>query len=235
MALPKIKTPEFPLVVPSTNKEITYRPFLVGEEKVLLMALESEDEKQAYNAVMRLVHSCTNGEIGNPHDPLFDIEYAFLKIRGKSVAETIEVSVLCPDDKETRTNISLNTDEIECLVDANFSNEIELNDEFTVIMRYPTVQDTLSVSSVESETEKAFFIIKNCIESIVVGEETYHRVDISKKELDEFFESMTNNMFEKLQQFFMNMPKLRHEIEVTNPNTQVTSTVVLEGLADFFV
>ena len=127
-----------------------------------------------------------------------------LKIRGKSV-ETIEVSVLCPDDEETRTDVSLNTDDIECLVDANFSNEIELNDEFTVIMRYPTVQDTLSVSSVKSETEKAFFIIKNCIESIVVGEETYHRVDISNKELDEFFESMTNNMFEKLQQFFMNI------------------------------
>ena len=112
MALPKIKTPEFILEVPSTLEEITYRPFLVGEEKVLLMALESEDAKQTYNAVMRLVHSCTNGLVGNPHDPIFDIEFAFLKIRGKSVAETIELNILCPDDKSTRVPVSLNTDDI---------------------------------------------------------------------------------------------------------------------------
>ena len=234
MALPKIKTPEFILEVPSTLEEITYRPFLVGEEKVLLMALESEDAKQTYNAVMRLVHSCTNGLVGNPHDPIFDIEFAFLKIRGKSVAETIELNILCPDDKSTRVPVSLNTDDIECMVDSDHSNEVQLNDEFKIKMRYPTIQDTLAVQNINSDTESAFYIIKNCIDSIEVGDEVYNRVDISGKELDEFFDSMTNDMFAKMQAFFESMPKLRHELEVTNPNTQVTSTVLLEGLADFF-
>ena len=234
MALPKIKTPEYPLKVPSTGEEITYRPFVVGEEKVLLMALESEDQKQIYNAVMNLVLACTNGLVGKPNDPVFDIEYTFLKIRGKSVSETIEVEILCPDDNETRVPISLNTDDIEILVDDNHNAEIELNDEFKIVMRYPTVKDTLSVMNINSTTESAFVIIKNCIDTIIVGEEIYNRVDISQKELDEFFNSMTQDMFEKLQTFFESMPKLRHELEVTNPKTEVTSTITMEGLADFF-
>jgi hypothetical protein len=234
MALPKITTPTYTLKQPSTGEEIEYRPFLVGEEKILLMAMETDDEKQIYTAVMKLVNSCTNGLIGSIKDPTFDIEYSFLKIRGKSVAETIELSILCPDDNESHVSVALNTDDIEILVDENHTNEITLNDEFKVIMRYPTVKDTLSVVDIKSDTESAFSIIKNCIDTIIVNDEIYNRVDISNKELNDFFDSMTQKMLEDMQEFFSSMPKLRQEIEVTNPNTNVTSSVVLEGLSDFF-
>ena len=234
MALPKIKTPEYYLVVPSTGQEITYRPFLVGEEKILLMALESEDEKQIYSSLMNIVQACTNGIVGKPSDPVFDLEYVFLKIRGKSVSESIKLNILCPDDEKTYVESTLNTDDIQVLVEENHKNEIELNDEFKVIMKYPSVKDTMDAGKFTSDTEKGFYVIKNCIETIVVGEDIYNKVDISQKELDEFFDSMTQDMFVSLQEFFEGMPSLKHDIEITNPNTNVTSTVTMEGLKDFF-
>ena len=233
MALPKITAPTYKMIRPSTGEEIEYRPFLVGEEKILLMASETEDPRQISNAVLKLVHSCTYGSIGDKNDPMFDIEYAFLKIRGKSVAETMEINLICQDDGKTEVPYEINTDNIEILVDENHSKEIKLNDDFTLIMRYPTAQDSINVSGMSGVTETSFTIAQNCIETIIHGEESYNKVDLSKKELQEFFESLTQEMFQKVQDFFDTMPKLRHEVEIENPNTKVKSTVVLEGLASF--
>jgi hypothetical protein len=233
MALPTITTPTYTLKQPSTGEEIEYRPFLVGEEKILLMAMETDDEKQIYPAILKLVNACTNGKMGKKKDAMFDIEFAFLRIRGKSIAESIELTLTCPDDGETEVEYTLNTEDVEVLVDDAHSREIELNEDFNLVMRYPNVKDTLDAEKITSDTEKTFFIIKNCIDIVHYKDETYNRVDLSNKELDDFFNSMTQGMFETVGEFFTNMPKLKHEIEVENPNTKVKSTIVLEGLADF--
>ena len=233
MALPTITTPTYTLKQPSTGEEIEYRPFLVGEEKILLMAMETDDEKQIYPAILKLVNACTNGKMGKKKDAMFDIEFAFLRIRGKSIAESIELTLTCPDDGETEVEYTLNTEDVEVLVDDAHSREIELNEDFNLVMRYPNVKDTLDAEKITSDTEKTFFIIKNCIDIVHYKEETYNRVDLSNKELDDFFNSMTQAMFENLQKFFINLPRLKHEIEVENPNTKVKSTILLEGLSDF--
>ena len=233
MALPTITTPTYTLKQPSTGEEIEYRPFLVGEEKILLMAMETDDEKQIYPAILKLVNACTNGKMGKKKDAMFDIEFAFLRIRGKSIAESIELTLICPDDGETEVGYTLNTEDVEVLVDDTHSKEIELDEDFNLVMIYPNVKDTLDAEKITSDTEKTFFIIKNCIDIVHYKDETYNRVDLSNKELDDFFNSMTQGMFETVGEFFTNMPKLKHEIEVENPNTKVKSTIVLEGLADF--
>ena len=233
MALPTITTPTYTFKQPSTGEEIEYRPFLVGEEKILLMAMETDDEAQIYPAILKLVNACTNGKMGKKKDAMFDIEFAFLRIRGKSIAESIELTLTCPDDGETEVEYTLNTEDVEVLVDDAHSREIELNEDFNLVMRYPNVKDTLDAEKITSDTEKTFFIIKNCIDIVHYKDETYNRVDLSNKELDEFFNSMTQAMFETVQEFFTSMPKLKHEIEVENPNTKVKSTILLEGLADF--
>ena len=233
MALPTITTPTYTMVKPSTGEEIEYRPFLVGEEKLLLMAMETDDETQIYPAILKLVNACTNGKMGKKKDAMFDIEFAFLRIRGKSISESIELTITCTDDYETQVEYTLNTEDVGILVDDTHTTNIELNEDFSLVMRYPTVKDTLDAEKITSDTEKTFFIIKNCIDIVHYKDETYNRVDLSNKELDEFFNSMTQAMFETVQQFFTTMPKLKHEIEVENPNTKVKSTILLEGLADF--
>jgi hypothetical protein len=233
MALPTITTPTYILKKPSTGEKIDYRPFLVGEEKLLLMAMETDDETQIYPAILKLVNACTNGKMGKKKDAMFDIEFAFLRIRGKSISESIELTITCTDDYETQVEYTLNTEDVGILVDDTHTTNIELNEDFSLVMRYPTVKDTLDAEKITSDTEKTFFIIKNCIDIVHYKDETYNRVDLSNKELDDFFNSMTQAMFETVQQFFTTMPKLKHEIEVENPNTKVKSTMVLEGLADF--
>jgi len=233
MALPTITTPTYILKKPSTGEKIDYRPFLVGEEKILLMAMETEDEQQIYPAILRLVNACTNGKIGSKKDAMFDIEFCFLRIRGKSISESIDLTLTCPDDGKTEVEYTLNTEDVGILVDDTHTTNIELNEDFSLVMRYPNVKDTLDAEKITSDTEKTFFIIKNCIDIVHYKDETYNRVDLSNKELDEFFNSMTQAMFETVQEFFTSMPKLKHEIEVENPNTKVKSTILLEGLADF--
>ena len=233
MALPTITTPTDILKKPSTGEKIDYRPFLVGEEKILLMAMESEDEQQIYPAILRLVNACTNGKIGSKKDAMFDIEFCFLRIRGKSISESIDLTLTCPDDGKTEVEYTLNTEDVGILVDDTHTTNIELNEDFSLVMRYPNVKDTLDANKIKSATEKTFFMIKNCIDIVNHKEETYNRVDLSIKELDDFFNSLTQQMFEKLQDFFTTMPRLKHEIKIENPNTKVTSTMVLEGLGDF--
>jgi hypothetical protein len=178
-------------------------------------------------------HKYTNGKMGKKKDAMFDIEFAFLRIRGKSISESIELTITCTDDYETQVEYTLNTEDVGILVDDTHTTNIELNEDFSLVMRYPNVKDTLDANKIKSATEKTFFMIKNCIDIVNHKEETYNRVDLSIKELDDFFNSLTQQMFEKLQDFFTTMPRLKHEIKIENPNTKVTSTMVLEGLGDF--
>jgi len=233
MALPKLEVPKYMMTVPSTGNEIEFRPFLVREEKLLLLAMEEQTETATHNAVLDLVHSCTFGDLGKKSDPMFDIEYAFIKIRSKSVSETIDVRLLCPDDGETYVDKSIDIEDIQILVDENHSSHVELTDTLAIDFTYPTMDTTLKATKIESETERVFFIIKSCVQTINFGEDSYNIVDISKKELNEFVDSLTQEMFEKLQSFFSTMPKLRHVLDVENPKTGVVSQVALEGLGDF--
>ena len=237
MALPKLTTPEYTLVVPSTGEEIKYRPFLVKEEKVLLIAMEGEDEKQINDAVMNLVKECTFGAISNLKTPVFDVEYIFLKIRSKSVGETVTLSILCPDDKKTRVDYKLNLDEVEVQMSDDHTNIVELTDEIKLIMKYPTMKDVTQakVDDEKSDIEQVFDILKTCIVEVHHGDDITNIIDVSPKDLDEFFESMTQQQFELLQEFFNTMPKLRHVINVKNPKTKKKNEILLEGLGDFFV
>ena len=236
MALPKLTTPEYTLVVPSTGEEIKYRPFLVKEEKILLIALESEDQNQINDAVLNIVSECTFGKISGTDTPIFDMELAFVRIRGKSVGEKITLSLLCPDDEKTRVSYDLNLDDVDVHMTDDHTNVVELTDDISLVMKYPTVKDSYSISDDEgSQTVKIFDMLKRCIVEIHDGEEVHNVIDVSKKELTEFFESMTQQQFEVLQEFFNTMPKLRHAIEVKNPKTKKKNEILLEGLGDFFV
>ena len=233
MALPKLETPKYNMTVPSTGEEIEFRPFLVKEEKLLLLAMEENTDKATHSAVLDLVNSCTFGNLGKKSDPMFDIEYAFIKIRSKSVSETIDVRLLCPDDKETYVDKSIDIDEINILMDEGHSTHVDLSDTLSIDFMYPTIDTTLKSLKITSDTEKVFNIIKSCIHTIHFGEDSYFIGDISKKELDEFVDSLTQEMFEKLQNFFSTMPRLRHIVEIENPKTGVVSEIALEGLGDF--
>ena len=236
MALPKLTTPEYTLVVPSTGEEIKYRPFLVKEEKILLIALESEDQNQINDAVLNIVSECTFGKISGTDTPVFDMELAFVRIRGKSVGEKVTLSLLCPDDEKTRVSYDLNLDDVDVHMTDDHTNVVELTDDISLVMKYPTVKDSYSIGDDEgSQTIKIFDMLKRCIVEIHDGEEIHNVIDVSKKELTEFFESMTQQQFELLQEFFNTMPKLRHAIEVKNPKTKKKNEILLEGLGDFFV
>ena len=233
MALPKLTAPEYFLVVPSTGEEIPYRPFLVKEEKVLLIALEGENQKEINNAVLNLVRECTFGKIGTPTTPMFDVEYAFLQIRAKSVGEVSELNVLCPDDKKTRVDVSLNLSEVQIQMNKDHSTTVELTDEIILKMKYPTLNDTVVLSN-KGNAEGIFELISNCISEVHHGDDVTNMIDVSDKDKTTFIDSMTQEMFEKVQNFFETMPKLRHVLEVKNPKTKKKNEVLLEGLADFF-
>ena len=237
MTLPKLSTPTYELVVPSTNKKIKYRPFLVKEEKILLLAMETEDENQMANAVKTILSNCIQTprfKIDNL--ALFDIEYIFLNIRGKSVGETVDLKITCPDDEVTTVDVQIDLDEITVEKQEDHSNIIKMNDDVSVVMKYPSmdlfIKNNMSESS--SEVDDVFEIASMCIDQIVDGEEVYEASNSSKKEINEFLEGMDTKQFLKVQKFFETMPKLSHTVSVTNPNTQVTSAVVIEGLASFF-
>ena len=236
MALPKLVTPEYSMVVPSTGEEIKYRPFLVKEEKILLMALETEDQNQINDAVLNIVSECTFGKISGADTPVFDMELAFIRIRGKSVGEKVTLNLLCPDDEKTRVPYELDLNDVDVHMTEDHTNIVELNDDISLVMNYPTVKDSYDTGSDdESQTVKIFDMLKRCIVEIHDGEEIHNVIDVSKKELTEFFESMTQQQFELLQEFFNTMPKLRHVINVKNPKTKKKNEILLEGLGDFFV
>ena len=236
MALPKLNTPTYELEVPSTDEKIKYRPFLVKEEKILLMAMESKDNAQIINAVKDIVQSCTFEKVDVSTMPMFDMEYIFLNIRAKSVGEISKLKVLCPDDKKTYASVELDLTKVEVQVGDDHTNKIELTDDMGMIMTYPTIDSFLESGIETVNANNMLDIIGNCVLQIYEqkGEKVYQAKDQTKKELTEFIESMNSGQFKKLQSFFDTMPKLTHTIQVKNPKTKKTSDVKLTGLNDFF-
>ena len=237
MPLPKISTPTYELVIPSTGKNIKYRPFLVKEEKVLIVAMESEDTRSIANAVKDVIKNCiiTRG-VKVEELSTFDIEYLFLNIRGKSVGEEVEVLVTCPDDGVTKVPLTIALDEIQVQFDEEHSRDIKLDDALTLRMRYPSMEEFIKNNFAVSDisVDDTFEMITSCIEQVYNEEESWSAKDCSKKELKEFVEQLSSKQFKEIENFFGTMPKLSHKISVLNPNTDVESEVVLEGLASFF-
>ena len=238
MPLPKIATPTYELELPSTGETIQYRPFLVKEEKILVIALESEDNRQITNAIKGVIKNCikTKG-IKVEQLPTFDIEYLFLNIRGKSVGEEIEVNIICPDDEETEVPVKINIDDIQVQRNDEHTNKIKIGDDLMMVMKYPSLDQFIKNNfdfDDKNAMDQSFELIGSCVESICSEEEVWAAADCTKKELNEFLESMNSSQFKGIEKFFETMPKLSHTISVTNPNTKVKSDVVLEGLASFF-
>ena len=238
MPLPKITTPTYELELPSTQKKVRYRPFLVKEEKVLLIALESEDTKEITNAIRAVIKSCvlTRG-IKVETLPTFDIEYLFLNIRGKSVGEVIEVNLICPDDGVTEVKKNIPIDDIQIQRTDGHTNQIKLDDNIMMELKYPSLDQFIKNNfdfTEGSQMDQSFELIGTCIDKIYTEEEVWTASDCTKKELTEFLESMNSSQFKEIENFFETMPKLTHTIKVKNPNTEKENDVVLEGLASFF-
>ena len=238
MPLPKISTPTYELEIPSLKKPIKYRPFLVKEEKILIIAMESEDPKQIAEAVKSVISNCIISRgIKVEQLATFDIEYLFLNIRGKSVGEEVDVLITCPDDGTTQVPMSINLDDIQVEFDEEHSRDIKLDDNLTLRMRYPSMQEFVKSNFVvgsEISVDDTFDMIISCIEQIYSEEESWAAADSTKKELKEFLEQLTSQQFKDIEKFFESMPKLSHTLTVKNPNTNVESEVILEGLTSFF-
>ena len=238
MPLPKIATPTYELELPSTGDTIKYRPFLVKEEKLLVIALESEDNKQITNAIKAVLKSCvlTKG-IKVEQLPTFDIEFLFLNIRGKSVGEELEVNIICPDDETTQVPVTINLDDIEVQKNDEHTKQIKLDDNLMMELKYPSLEQFIKTNfdfDDKNAMDQSFDLISTCIDKIYSEDEVWAAADCSKKEVKDFLESMNSSQFKEIETFFETMPKLSHTIKVTNPNTKVESDVTLEGLASFF-
>ena len=238
MPLPKIATPTYELELPSTGKTISYRPFLVKEEKLLVLALESEDTKQITNAIKAVIKACvlTKG-IKVETLPTFDIEFLFLHIRGKSVGEELEVNIICPDDEKTQVPVTIDLEDIQVQKTEDHTNQIKLDSNLMMEMKYPSLNEFIKNNfefDEKNQMQQSFELIAQCIDKIYNEEEVWTSSDCTKKEMNDFLESMNSAQFKEIESFFTTMPKLSHTVKVTNPETKVASEVVLEGLASFF-
>ena len=238
MPLPKIAAPIYELELPSTGETVQYRPFLVKEEKLLVIALESEDTKQITNAIKSVIKNCllTKG-IKVETLPTFDIEYLFLNIRGKSVGEEIEVNVVCPDDGETNVNVTINLDDIQIQKSEDHTKQIKVDTSIMMEMKYPSLEQFIKNNfdfDEKNAMDQSFELIATCIDKIYTEDEVWASGDVTKKELNDFLEQMNSSQFKQIEKFFETMPKLSHTVKVKNPVTEVESEVVLEGLASFF-
>ena len=239
MPLPKISTPSYELELPSTGETVNYRPFLVKEEKLLVIALESEDTKQITTAIRNVIRNCVLTKGIKVEDlPTFDIEYLFLNIRGKSVGEEIEVNITCPDDDETQVKVTINLDDIEVQKNEKHTKRIKLDNSLMMEMRYPSldqfIKSNFDFKEGGNAMDQSFELIASCVDKIFTEDEVWAAEDCTKKELKEFLEQMNSAQFKDIEKFFETMPKLSHKIKITNPKTKVESEVVLEGLASFF-
>ena len=239
MPLPKISTPTYEMVLPSSNKKIKYRPFLVKEEKVLILAMESQDTATVANAVKDVLKNCILSR-GIKVEKLstFDIEYLFLNIRGKSVGEAIEIMVTCPDDGKTQVPTSINIDEIKVIIDDEHQKDIKLDDTYSLRMRYPSLDEFVKnnfAAASDISVDDTFDLIASCVDQVYSEEESWAAADCTQKELSQFVESLNSNQFKMIEKFFETMPKLSHTVKITNPNTKKDCEVVLEGLQNFFV
>ena len=235
MALPILETATYELTLPSSDVQVKYRPFLVKEEKILLLAMESDNAGEITKALKDIVHACTFGSINVDLLPTFDLEYIFLNVRAKSVGEVAKLKLLCPDDKETYANVELDLSKVEVQVDDAHTNEIVVNDKIKILLSYPTIDSfDPKMDAANMKTAQLFDVITNVIHEIYDGEIVHKASDYTKKELHEFLESLSSDVFLNIQKFFTTMPRLQHEVEVENPKTKVTSKIMLSGLQSFF-
>jgi hypothetical protein len=236
MALPKLTTPTYELEIPSTDEKIKYRPFLVKEEKILMMAMESKSDADITQAVKDIVSECTFNKVDISHMPMFDVEYIFLNIRSKSVGEVSKLKLLCPDDNKTYADVELNLTEVKVQVGEDHTNKIELNKGMGMIMTYPTIDSFRDSGIKDINASNMLEVISGCIMQIYEeeGKKTYDPKDQTKKELTEFIEQLNTKQFKDVQKFFETMPKLKHEITIKNPKTKKESKITLTGLNDFF-
>jgi hypothetical protein len=238
MPLPRISTPTYELELPSTEQSIKYRPFLVKEEKLLVIALESEDTKQITTAIKTVIKNCIlTKDIKVENLPTFDIEFLFLNIRGKSVGEQVDVNIICPDDNETNVSVSIDLDDIKVLKNEDHTNKIKVDPTIMMEMKYPSLEQFIKNNfdlNNQNAMDQSFELIASCIDKIYTEDEVWSTSDVTKKELTEFLESMNSSQFKDIEKFFETMPKLSHKIQIKNPKTGVESEVVLEGLASFF-
>tara|TARA_B100000085_G_C18420253_1_gene462371 strand:- start:171 stop:872 length:702 start_codon:yes stop_codon:yes gene_type:complete len=231
MALPKIETPVHNLILPSSGEQIKFRPFLMKEQKLLMLSQEGENKSELFDTLSTVIDECTFKKLNVKNLPMFDIEYLFLKIRAKSVGSKLTVSLICPDDKETRSDVDLDLDDIEVQIDEQHTNMIQINDDIELVMQYPILEDMKSLQN--SSTLELFKIINKCVKEVRHGENIYSGPDMTEKDLNDFFESMNAEQFDKVNQFFDTMPRLRHIVKIVNPKTKVESEVLLEGLESF--
>tara|TARA_Y100000361_G_scaffold142127_1_gene147849 strand:+ start:95 stop:820 length:726 start_codon:yes stop_codon:yes gene_type:complete len=240
MPLPTIATPTYELILPSTGKKLKYRPFLVKEEKLLILALESKSQVEITNSVKDVLKKCVITRGVKIDDlPTFDIEYLFLNIRAKSIGEDINLVVTCPDDKETEVNVTVYVDEIEVIKSKDHTPDIKLDGDMTLRMKYPSLSQFIENNfdtddEAKTTVDKTFQLIADCMDTVYTKEEAWESKDYSPDERLEFIEQLNSKQFKEVERFFATMPKLSHTIEVTNPNTKKKSSIVLEGLADFF-
>ena len=238
MPLPKISAPSYELVIPSSKRKIKFRPFLVKEEKILILAMESQDSKQIANAVKDVISHCILSK-GIKVEKLstFDIEYLFLNIRGKSVGEELEIMVTCPDDKKTQVPTMINIDDIKVQINDDHSPDIKLDDEYSMRMKYPSMDEFIKTNFATGDVnvDDTFQLISSCIDQVYSEDESWTAADCTKKELTDFIESLNSKQFKDVEKFFETMPKLSHTIKVTNPETKVENEILLEGLQSFFV
>lgn len=242
MPLPKVATPTYELILPSNKKTVKYRPFLVGEEKILILAMESNDTKEITSAVKNTLKECilTRG-IKIDSLPSFDIEYLFLNIRAKSVGESVDLIVTCPDDNQTQVDVRVNIDEIEVVIPEGHTSEIKVDDNIVIKMKYPSLQEFIdnnfnfAANATSKDTiNKSFEIVASCIDMVYTADESWSASDLTKKEIVEWLQTFDANQFKGIENFFDTMPKLSHTFNIKNPNTGVENEIVLEGLSSFF-
>ena len=231
MALPKLASAKYELTLPSNGEKVEFRPFLVKEEKLLMMAQSTGSEKDQIRAIKDIIFNCTFEKIKADDLPFFDLEYVFLQLRAKSVGEKTKLQITCPDDVETKVEVEVNIADIKCVTNVEHTDKITLDDGVGIVMKYPKI-DVMTKAT--GTPEDAFSIIKSCVAQIYDNENVTDRADMDEKELDEFIESMSHSQFEQMNLFFTSMPRVKEEVKVKNPNTGVESSVVLEGMASFF-
>jgi hypothetical protein len=231
MALPKLNAPTHTLVLPSSGEEVKFRPFLVKEQKLLLMAQQSEDTKQISDSMVSVISNCTGLDATNL--PTFDVEYIFLKIRGKSVGDIVELNLICPDDGITQVFTKIDLNEVEVQISEDHKSEIQITDQIKLVMTYPTLSIASEQGFSTESIDSVFNLLQTCIKEIHSGDEVFHKIDMKTEEITEFVESLNTEQFNSVIAYFDTMPKLRHVVEVTNPKTGVTSEILLEGMESF--
>ena len=236
MSLPQINTPVHELKIPSTGRKVKYRPFVVREEKILLLALESENQEEVTDAIIQIIGNCIQTKIDLDSLSTFDVEYIFLNVRAKSVGEILEFSITCPDDGETQAEVEINIDDIQVIKDKGHTDTIDLENGYFIKMKYPTMKYIMEKKPDDQKSliDSTFEYAVECVDSIYNDEETWEAADSTSKEISEFLEQLNSKQYQKVQDFFATMPKLTHTVKVKNPKTKVTSDVTIEGLANFF-